>query len=526
MKPVQKIEMIQIKSIKFLIISVCIGIVPFNAFSQSKLQGAGKATKVGAATSTQKKQTGSAKPSEAKKPASSSTQTKRSSGGDERYASKGYMEILGLSFSNEDADDNIIDNYESKLYAKEVRYLTPRLSYKGLASVEKEIKFDVKLFDEDGKLKTGTGSPEGFTFSKTVKVETGTGKFIKLPGWGNSRGGSYNAGLYKMEIWYKNNMLYQKEIRLYSGTTPIVSSNILSISSISFANTDKDGKIISDYGQALYEGKVQYLKPRIYYNGKYSSNQEAVLYVRYFKSSGGLVCGSSSPVGFSFKESVTIKSGSNSIVLTGFGNEAATLYKEGTCKAEIWIDGEKLYETDIKIGGKGNTSYSGGNEAFLKSIIEKPMGKGNIDPLSVSFYTVKNILSSHYTVDDTSNSERYSLWVRSYQNSSTSDMYLHEFKFSQFYFMNYKNSSSLVGRLSYDFKIQKDQMGSNDNIYSYLDKIVTDFKKLGIYITYEKKNDTYSKAKGSIRMGKLEYEIELTDYTTYYQLTIDVWGYK
>lgn len=350
----------QITSFKFLIISVIIGTLPLNAFSQSKLQGAGKASKVGA-TTTQKKPTTNTKPSTTKKPESPKPQVKHNSSGGDKYASKAYMDILGISFANADADNTIIDNYDSKLYAKEVKYLTPRISYKGLASGEKDVTLYIKLFDEDGKLKTGTGSPDGFTYSKEVKIENGAGKYIKLPGWGNPKGGSYNAGLYKMEIWYKDNMLYQKEIRLYSGATPIVSSNIFSISSISFANTDKDGKIISDYGQTLLDGKVQYLKPKIYYNGKYSNNQEVTLYVRYFKSSGELVSGSSSPVGFSFKENVTIKPGSNSVTLSGFGNEAATNYKEGTCKVEIWIDGEKLYETNVTISKPGSSPYTGGS---------------------------------------------------------------------------------------------------------------------------------------------------------------------
>ena len=436
------------------------------------------------------------------------------------------MEILGLSFSNEDADNNIIDNYESKLYAKEVRYLTPRLSYKGLASIEKEITLDVKIFDEEGKLKTGTGSPEGFTFSKTVKVETGTGKYMKLSGWGNPKGGSYNAGLYKMEIWYKDNMLYQKEIRLYSGTTPIVSSNILSISSISFANTDKDGKIINDYGQTLYDGKVQYLKPKIYYNGKYSTNQEVALYVRYFKSSGELVSGPSSPIGFSYKESITISPGSNSVTLLGYGNDAATIYKEGTCKVEIWIDGEKLYETNVTISKSG--SFNGGNNIdLLKSIIEKPMGKGNCDPTTATFSTVKNSLSSIYNVDDGSDNDKYKLYLRSGDNSSTRSFIYQGLPFDSFYFMISKdNSSSLKRRMSYDFEINKAQMGSLDDAYACMDRIVNDFKNIGIIISYERKNDTYIKAKGSIRNGNIEYEISLDEFTSFFKFTIDVWVWK
>ncbi len=518
----------QIKSLKFLIISVFIGTISLNAFSQSKLQGAGKASKVGATTTTQKKPTTNTKPSTTKKSETTTPQTKRSSGGSDKYASKGYMEITGLTFANEDADDNIIDNYESKLYAKEVKYLTPKLSYKGLASVEKEITLDIKLFDEDGKLKTGTGSPEGFTYSKKVKIETGTGKNLKLPGWGNPKGGSYNAGLYKMEIWYKDNMLYQKEIRLYSGATPIVSCNIFTISSISFANTDKDGKIISDYGQPLLDGKVQYLKPKIYYNGKYSNNQEVTLYVRYFKSSGELVSGSSSPVGFSFKENVTIKPGSNSVILSGFGNEAATNYKEGNCKVEIWLDGEKLYETSATISKPGASTYiSGGNEMNLKAMLEKPMMIGNSNPFMSSYFSVKNSLSSTYTLDDNSDDTRYSFYVWPSSNSSVRNLTYCGVPFDHFYFMVEKDSgSSLQRRMSYDFEIQKNKMESPTNPYPYLDQMIRDFSNAGINLSYERINDTYLKAKGQCQIGNIRYDISLDEYNTNWKFSIDIWVWK
>ena len=352
---------------RHLLLLFCVGVLSLNTYSQSKLQGAGKASRVGETTSTQKKPTTSVKPSQTKKIVTSSSQIRRSSNDGGKHTSGGYMEVLDISFANTDGANTIIDNYDGKLYAKEVKYLTPKISYNGLSSEEKLITLNIKVIDEDGNLKTGTSSPEGFTYSKDVKVEPGKNKHVVLSGWGNAKGGSYGAGLYKMEIWYKEKMLYEKEVRLYSGSTPIASNGILSINSISFANTDEDGNILNDYGQPLYDGQVQYLKPKIYYYGKYSSNQEVVLYVRYFKSSGDLVSGTSSPTGFSFKESVTIKPGANNVTLSGFGNKTATNYKEGTCKVEVWMDGEKLYETDVIINKPGTVGYSSGSSAAVFS---------------------------------------------------------------------------------------------------------------------------------------------------------------
>ena len=513
---------------RHLLLLFCVGVLSLNTYSQSKLQGAGKASRVGETTSTQKKPTTSVKPSQTKKIVTSSSQIRRSSNDGGKHTSGGYMEVLDISFANTDGANTIIDNYDGKLYAKEVKYLTPKISYNGLSSEEKLITLNIKVIDEDGNLKTGTSSPEGFTYSKDVKVEPGKNKHVVLSGWGNAKGGSYGAGLYKMEIWYKEKMLYEKEVRLYSGSTPIASNGILSINSISFANTDEDGNILNDYGQPLYDGQVQYLKPKIYYYGKYSSNQEVVLYVRYFKSSGDLVSGTSSPTGFSFKESVTIKPGANNVTLSGFGNKTATNYKEGTCKVEVWMDGEKLYETEISIKKAGSSSYSGNDSAFLKSILEKPMGKANCNPITDSYYTIKNSLSSIYSINTSSDNEVYKITLSPSGINSTQDLTYHGLSFSYFFFSIYKEnpSRSLMRRISYDFEVDKTQMGSLDDAYACMNRIVKDFNNIGINISYQKKNEAHTKAQGSVYNGNIEYEITLDEYSSSYKFVIDAWVWK
>lgn len=508
---------------KTIISIILFGLLSITAYPQSKLVGAGKSSKVGASISskkTERKQTSS----DEKRGSSASVQRSRSTSS--KNASVGYMEISDISFANSDGNNTIIDNFGKKLYAKEVKYLLPKITYNSLASSEKEITLNIKLFDEDGKLKTGVASPDGFTYSKDVRVEVGSGKNIILPGWGNSNGGSFNAGLYKMEVWYKNKMLHQQEVRLYSGATPIVQSSILSISNISFANAARDGRIISDYGQPLIDGEVQYLKPKIYYSGKYSNNQEVTLYLRYFKSSGDLVYGSSSPVGFSYKEKTIIKPGTNSVILSGFGNDGATNYKEGICKVEIWMDGEKIYETGATISKKGSSPYRGGEESVLKNFLEKPMGQGNSNPYTASFYTVKNYLSSLFTVQNGSGDD-YSLFVFNSDNESKMTQTYRGLSIDYFYFMvSRTGSASIQRRLKYAFKADRSQIGSLDDAYSCLDSIIKDFNSLGIELSYEKKYEEYCKAKGSIQQDNIEYEIELTDYSTSFEFAINVWVWK
>lgn len=363
-----------------LLLSICFGLLSLNAYSQSKLAGAGKATKVGGSAAS--------KTATTKTPAKTSTPVKKTptqspvvkQDPNAKYASSGYMEISGVSFANVDTDGHLIDDYGSNLYASEVKYLKPKVFYHGLASVEKEISVDVKIIKEDGTLETGTGSPDGYTYSYQYKVEPGAGKNIELSGWGRNNGGSYSPGQYKFEVWYKGNILYEKGIRLYSGTTPLATSKIIKINGISFSNVTKEGTVLADYGGTFYEGDVQYVKSRISYSGLYSNDQTVTLYYKFFTPSGSMICGNSSPTCYSSKESITVKPGSNTITLDGWGSSSGAIYKEGKHKVEYWLDGEKIYETSFTVKKKeGTASYltvdsktavstsfssSGGSETF------------------------------------------------------------------------------------------------------------------------------------------------------------------
>lgn len=493
---------------KIIILSICL-LMGINLFSQNKLINAGKIGKVSNSVKT-----------ETPKPKATTPKKQKT---DDKYKSVGYMDIRDITFANVDNDNNIIDKFGSKLYAKEVKYLKPKISYNGLTNKEKEVLLYVKIINEDGKLHSGTNSPEGFTYEMNVKVVPGKEKSISLLGWGNSLGTSYKAGLYKVQIWCNDNKISEKEIRLYSGTTPIATSNLISIDRVSFRNGDKNGNVIDDFGSTLYDGKVKYLVPKIYYNGKYSTNQEATLYFRIFNSSGNLVCGSDSPIGFSKKEPVVIKPGSNSMIILGYGSSEGTTYKEGTCKFEIWLDGEKLYETNvyIKKAELQEKYHQNGNEMVLRDMLEKPMGIGYCNPITAPYSSVKSSLSSTYTIDDRSDDDENKFYIWSNSNSAHNLSY-HNLPLDRFLFMVSK-ISILMRRILYAFEIRKSEMTEPTNPYPYLDKIVQDFKNMGINMSYKRKYEDYLKAKGEVNVGDLEYTLVLEEYSDYWEISINIW---
>ena len=277
-------------------------------------------------------------------------------------AATGCLEITGLLFANSDNRGTIIDDFGSTLYAGELKYLQAKIIYKGKVSAAKELKLYIKIVDEDGTLRTGKGSPEGYTTSSVVKVEPGAGRSSLLVGWGNNYGTSYAAGQYNYQIWYNGNILFEKKVRVYSGTAPVIKNRLFKINDIQFANSDVNGKILDDYGSVLKEGRLQYLQPKLVYEGLTLTEQKIVLMTRIFLVSGDLSSGSKSPVGFTQKMTVTIKPGSNAVSLIGWGNDAASLYKEGLHKYELWLDGEKIYETAFRVREKEEAEEDSSDE--------------------------------------------------------------------------------------------------------------------------------------------------------------------
>ena len=335
---------------KAIIISVFLGLISFNTYSQSLLQGAGKASKT--ASSTEAKSPSQSKQSSKILHKKIATQKDK----DAKFASLGYMEIKEMNFGNVDKEGHIIDNFGSNLYASEVKYLKPKIYYTGLASVEKQVTFYVKIIKEDGTLESGTGSPYGYTYSYNLTVKPGPGQSDVFNGWGTNSGGSYSSGLYNCEIWCNNNLIYQKNVRLYSGTTPLSECKLFKMTSLSLGSEDKDLNQNVAPGSTLYEGEVKYLFGNLRCEGVYANDQKVTLYARIFLSSGSLSSGNNSPEGFTFKQALTITPGSNTHKLTGWGNDAGTIFKEGKHRYELWLDGEKIYETNFTVYKKDSSA--------------------------------------------------------------------------------------------------------------------------------------------------------------------------
>lgn len=433
------------------------------------------------------------------------------------------IEITDITFANADDEGNIINDFGSMLYASEVKYLKPQITFNGLGAYQDKIKLYVKIFSDDEQMKTGNGSPDGYTFTDDLLVLPGSGHTATLPGWGRNSGGAFSAGTYRFEIWHNGKQLFQKKVRLYSGSTPISESKLLTIKSVSFCNKDKSGTAASSYGSPLYEEELMYVTPRITYTGLYPTTQSATLYYKIFNSDGNLVCGNSSPRGFSSKATVEIKKGKNEMELSGYGSANGNVYKEGVCKVEYWIDGDKIYETSFEVKKKGNTystssKSSSSQNSFstpygtLGNLLSHPMGFAQLDMENSDIKQMIKVLKSRYEISKQGNTSFY-IWDTHNNMEAINIGNLNGYYF-RYYNSNTKYSNHLA--ISYHWHCSQEA-----NVYEEIDNIVTELKKIGIDIDCTKVNDEYTKMKGFVKIDNIKYTLEVKQYSTTYEVSLE-----
>ena len=89
----------------------------------------------------------------------------------------------------------------------DVRYIG--LNLKIEAFDNHSLKFNLKYIQPNGTIKTGTSSPDGFTFTIDRTIRSFS-EMIFLSGWGNSEKGTFEVGKHHIEVWIDNSMIYRK----------------------------------------------------------------------------------------------------------------------------------------------------------------------------------------------------------------------------------------------------------------------------------------------------------------------------
>lgn len=187
-------------------------------------------------------------------------------------------------------------------------------------------------------------------------------------------------------------------------STETIRTDVVEITSVSFADTDYDRNILTDYGQQLYSN-VQYLTPKVIIK-PLSINKTCTFQVKIFRPDQSLLFGKTSPEDCTFNQEFTIKSGDSILNFMGWGNSNGKAYMPGTYRIEIWLDGVKLYSTAIDIKSatqNSNKSASGivvttdGEAVIGASVMVRGTELGIATDINGRF-TINNIPSSATTL--------------------------------------------------------------------------------------------------------------------------------
>lgn len=130
----------------------------------------------------------------------------------DKVASAMPIIISGIEIANTDNSGDIETDYGNTIYSSNTMYLKPKISYMGIKSGE-NIKLDVKFYTPSG-LSTGTSSPQGYSYSSSMDVQSGDNTEV-LVGWGGSSRGHWKSGQYRFEIWYGDVCLKSKSFTIY-----------------------------------------------------------------------------------------------------------------------------------------------------------------------------------------------------------------------------------------------------------------------------------------------------------------------
>lgn len=122
------------------------------------------------------------------------------------------FEVLAFHYCSERMDGKNVIPYDEKLVRSKCFYIGFKIDVNILRS--ERAKIGVKLFT-NGRLITGQGSKDGYTYFENVGGKDLGKNFYYISGWGNESGGFWSVGSHEIEIWYEGNKIAESSFYVY-----------------------------------------------------------------------------------------------------------------------------------------------------------------------------------------------------------------------------------------------------------------------------------------------------------------------
>lgn len=123
------------------------------------------------------------------------------------------FDVISIDVGNLKGEGEVINNYGSTLYDEKVEYLSPRIKIKPLRLGTFYLL--VKLYVH-GELSSYSESPEGYTYKKSITINSFDETYLYVGRWGSESKGAFKDGHYRFEFWFGKEKLGVKSFDIYS----------------------------------------------------------------------------------------------------------------------------------------------------------------------------------------------------------------------------------------------------------------------------------------------------------------------
>ncbi len=258
--------------------------------------------------------------------------------------------VTDALFQNLDVEGHVIEPYGSKLHSQELMFLGVTIEYScENPEGSSDIQMDIKILRESGELIRLLTSTQEYTSSKTFSPTSGSNVRKLMTSIGSTKRGGLKPGVYTFEFWADGKQLYDKKVRIYSGSIPVVENPFFKVITATGCAVNERGEPYRLEPDDFYSDEVKYMSTRIIYESLFDTPQVVTIYTRVFNSDGTLLQGSNPVEGFSNKETFTIEPGIGAIFFEEIGWCDTGGFYPGETRFEYWIDDQKVLERHINI---------------------------------------------------------------------------------------------------------------------------------------------------------------------------------
>lgn len=241
------------------------------------------------------------------------------------------LSVTEARLRNEDKEGNALSDYKISFDYDETRWISYYVKLVNNTGERLRGKLGIRYVEPNGKLKTNSQSPEGFTFEQSIDVQNSA---PLSGGWGRANGGTFEPGRHRIEFWWAGKRIHQMTFAVNEPEQP------LSITEIKLRNETRDHDPLGDFDTVFQRSGLKYLAYHIVLKNNSSLVQKGQIGVKLFGPEGTLIQGNGSPQGYTFMTNVEINE--NAQYSQGWGNDAGNSFSAGRHRIEFWWKGKRI----------------------------------------------------------------------------------------------------------------------------------------------------------------------------------------